>query len=995
MRAPVRLLPVISLTLLACGQINVGFTPDPGPSLATLHLNPSQGSVPRGGHLQYEAIGVYSDGSSRSVTNQVAWSTNDSHVASISNTPGERGLVRGEREGSTEVHAILGDTKAMAVVTVQPAVVLKLDLTPDGASAPVGIPLQLKAIATLSDTSTEDVTAQATFAPGNGLIMGNAPGAVIGTQVGTATVQATLGDSTAQANVVVTGATMTQVVLWPNPLSVPQGATSQVQLWAQFSDGSKTEVTAQGSFKSSDASVASFSASQSGLLTGAAQGSATLTGTFNGMSSSGLVAVTQAALVAVEVSPNPIVLAHGTQGKLKATARYSDGSSYDVSQQSLWSATPASVASVNQSGVLSALSAGAATVKVTYGAMSGSGNVQVSNANIVSVDVSPAMATLPAGTTVKLTASGHFDDGTAQDVTFFALWSSANAAVASVLVNPAGEAVVTGHAVGSVQVSATVLGQTGSAQVSVSSAVLTALEVDPATASVPLGSTQTLKAMGLYSDGSVTDVSGLSMWQSSAGSVTVSNASGSEGVVSAVSLGSATVSATFGGFTASSVVTAAPAQLLSIDITASTFSTPLGVPVQLIATGTYTDGWRDITNQVGWNSSDLSVATVSNASGTRGKVTPVTTGTIQLSAVLGNVSAMQSFTVTAAQLTSVYVTPANVSVPKGIALQLALIGNYTDGSQSDLSALASWTSSDGSVAAPAPNGMVATLSVGSATVTAQVPSFAATSSVSVTSAELTTLTIAPSSLTAPAGATRAMSATGWFTDGSSQPMTGQVTWSCDNPNVAAISNASGSQGVLTTLVVGQANVTARFGQLSSAPVAVTVTQVKLMSIEVQPDTSSTALGFSRQFYALGHFNNGSTQSLNGVTWGSSDGAVATISSSGLLSTVAQGQVTVSASLGGLTGSTLHTVSAPTQVGVSLTPSSFMSVMVGFSTQLKAGAEMSDGSVQDVTAMASWSSSDASVDVSATGGITAMSAGMATISASYGGWTGTVDVSVMP
>jgi hypothetical protein len=46
-------------------------------------------------------------------------------------------------------------------------------------------------------------------------------------------------------------------------------------------------------------------------------------------------------------------------------------------------------------------------------------------------------------------------------------------------------------------------------------------------------------------------------------------------------------------------------------------------------------------------------------------------------------------------------------------------------------------------------------------------------------------------------------------------------------------------------------------------------------------------------------------------------------------------------------------------------------------------------------MASWSSSDLSVSVNATGAISAMSAGFSTVSASCGGWTGQVDVTVMP
>jgi len=987
------LISVMTLTLAGCGQFAVGTVKDPGPSLATIHLNPANGSVPRGGHLQFEAIGVFSDGSSRSVTNDVAWSTGDSHVASVSNEGGYRGLVRGEREGTTEVHALLSGASAKAIITVEPAVVLSLSLAPDGASSPVGIPLQLKAIATMSDTTTQDVTASATFTPGAGLILGSTPGAIIGTQVGTFQVTATVGTASAQASVVVTGATLSQVVLSPNPLSVPLGTSTMVQLWGEFSDGSKSDLTAQATFSSSTPSVAQFSSASPGQLTGMSQGSATLSGSYSGFSSSSLVAVTQAVLSAVEISPNPLSLAHDTQAKLKATARFSDGSSLDVTSQALWTASPATIATVNQGGVLSAHAAGSGTVGITYAGMDGSAPVTVTTANLQSVDVSPASATIPAGTTVKLAATGHFDDGTMQDVTFYALWSSQDATVASVALDAAGEAVVTGHTVGSVQVSATVLGQSGAAQVNVSAAVLTSLEVDPATASVPLGASAPLKAVGVYSDGSVADVTAQSLWASSSPFVTVSNASGTEGMVSAVSLGNATVTATFQGFNASSAVSAVSAQLLSISITSSSFSSPMGVPVQLTAMGVYTDGSRDITTQVGWSSSDLSVATVSNAAGTHGKVTPVSVGSAQISAVLGNVSTMQSFTVTAAQLVSVRMTPASVSMPKGLPVQLTLVGSYTDGSQQDLSQVASWTSSDNSVAAAGPGGMVATLSPGMASVTAQVPGFSDVAAVTVTPAQLTNVVVNPSSISAPAGGTRMLNATGLFTDGSTQPMTTQVTWASDNGNVVAVSNAPGSQGLLTTLSVGSANVTARFGTVVSVPVPVSVTVVKLVSIEVLPDMASTALGFSRQMFAMGHYNNGSAQPLSSVSWSTSDGSIASISSSGLLSTVAQGTVTVSAGVGGLSGSTQHTVSAPAMVGVAIQGSSGLSV--GASTQLKAVAEFSDGSVNDVTAMASWSSSDPSVSVSMTGLATGVSVGSSTITASYSGNDGTDDITVTP
>ncbi len=988
------LLSVTVLTLAGCGQLDVGYSPDPGPQLALIHLEPATSDVPRGGRLQWEAVGVFSDGSTRSVTAEVAWSTGDSHVASVSNDPGRHGVVRGEREGDTEVRAALGGVDAQARVHVLPAAVLALAIQPDGVALPRGLPLQLKAVATLTDTTTQDVTDRALFTFGAGLQSAGGNGVVTGVSLGRQQVSALVDGVGAMATVVVTDATLSSVELDPDPVSLPLGAQVQLSVWGVFSDGTRADVTSSATFDSTQPSVAAFSPGHPGVLRGVAQGSATLSGTYAGFRSTGLVAVTQAALVAVEVSPNPVALAQQTQVKLAAVARYSDGSTLDVTAQADWSAEPASVASVSAAGVLTGLSSGQAQVQAGFSGLSGAAPVSVSAAQLASVDVSPAAASIPAGTTVSLRATGHFDDGTTQDVGFFALWQSEGPQVASVSLDATGAAVVLGHQVGAVAVTASLLGQSGAAQVTVTAAVMTSLEVSPVTADVPLGASAPLRAVGVYSDGSVADLTAQASWSSSSAAVTVSNAPATAGTVSAVSLGQATVSAAFGGFSASASVRAVPAQLLSITLVAAAFSTPLGVPVQLSATGVYTDGSRDLTTQVGWSSSNLMVASVSNAAGSRGRASPVGVGTAQVSAVLGGVSASQSFTVTPAQLVAVALSPGEVSRPKGVPAQLALLGTFTDATVVDLSAQASWTSDVPAVAAVSPAGLVSTLQVGSATVTAQVQTFSATCAVAVTPAELTQLAVTPSPVTAPSGVTRPLSATGTFTDGTTQVMTGLVTWASDDPSVVAVSNASGSQGLLTTMAPGSASVQASRGGVTSAPVPVTVTAVQLVSIEVEPSAGSTPLGFSRQLWALGHYDNGSTQPLPAVSWSSSDGSVATVSAAGLLSTVAQGTVTVSASLGGVTGSTPHTVSAPAVVAVTVQPGP-VTLGVGGSTQLQAVVELSDGSAADVTALATWSSSDPSVSVSATGLVTGLGAGASTVSAAYGGHLGSVQVTVSP
>jgi hypothetical protein len=66
-------------------------------------------------------------------------------------------------------------------------------------------------------------------------------------------------------------------------------------------------------------------------------------------------------------------------------------------------------------------------------------------------------------------------------------------------------------------------------------------------------------------------------------------------------------------------------RLTSIDITPQDPTSPLGVPIQLTAIGTFSDGSTtiqlDVTLQVGWKASPQKNGTVSNSEGSRGVVT--------------------------------------------------------------------------------------------------------------------------------------------------------------------------------------------------------------------------------------------------------------------------------------------------------------------------------------------------------------------------------------
>ena len=80
---------------------------------------------------------------------------------------------------------------------------------------------------------------------------------------------------------------------------------------------------------------------------------------------------------------------------------------------------------------------------------------------------------------------------------------------------------------------------------------------------------------------------------------------------------------------------------------------------------------------------------------------------------------------------------------------------------------------------------------------------------------LTKLIVSPAIVAIPVGRTRQMTATGVFSDDSTQDLTTVVTWSSSNPDVLVISNAVGSQGLVTSISVGGASINATANGLGS------------------------------------------------------------------------------------------------------------------------------------------------------------------------------------
>ncbi len=258
--------------------------------------------------------------------------------------------------------------------------------------------------------------------------------------------------------------------------------------------------------------------------------------------------------------------------------------------------------------------------------------------------------------------------------------------------------------------------------------------------------------------------------------------------------------------------------------------------------------------------------------------------------------------------------------------------------------------------------------------------------VTLTSISVTPMT--PASI--PVTGTIQFTATGNYSDGSTQDLTSTATWTSTDPNIASISSAGLATGLAQGSTVIKATQGTTFGESSSFSVTEPIT-----AISISPLTPSVAAGIPQQFTATATYADMSTGDVtNLVTWSSDTPAVATISNvaafNGVTSTFISGSATISASSGGVsaTQNAVLTVNAPAPVGLVVSPQNPVIADAGGTQQFKALAQYSDGSTQDVTSSATWSSNNTNVaPVNAAGlvtsnALTSGTAGFASISASW-------------
>ena len=281
-------------------------------SLAVAPVNPS---VNIGNTQQFVALGTFSDNTTRDISAVSTFSSASTNVASV---VASTGLALGKAQGTSIISASSGGLTGSATLTVLPATLVSLGLTPAANSLAVGATAQLTALAGYSDGSVVDVTGASTYVSAStAQVAVAASGVITGVAPGTSVITASFGGRSATASATtLNGAVpgVTRLVVTPASGTVFVNGGMPFVATAFYSNNTNAIVTTAVTWTSSSTAIATVL--PNGMATGVSAGNVVLTAALNGASGTANLTVLPPAPVI-----NPVNLrSAATFGVLAGTA---------------------------------------------------------------------------------------------------------------------------------------------------------------------------------------------------------------------------------------------------------------------------------------------------------------------------------------------------------------------------------------------------------------------------------------------------------------------------------------------------------------------------------------------------------------------------------------------------------------------------------------------------------------------------------------------------
>lgn len=743
------------------GQATLNVTPA---ELKEIIIVPSSIEMVKGKQQPFSATGIYSDGSSLNVTREVIWTSNNQCIAKVSDVVGFEGLMTAHSTGITSINATLGSVTNSASVTVTPATLIKINIKPDAISLKKGMQHQFKAKAEYSDGSVADITESITWESNDNDVMDvsdaiGTKGLITAQNSGETFITAILDNVTSRVKCTVTNTKISSIILSspnntvlgqsqntvkskdtstpPTPSSILMGESKSITATAFYTDSTIADVTQTVIWTSSDNGI---EIKGPGIIKGVNPGrSADINVQLGGANSNAgtNVSVSDAQMTSIQIVPQAIALSQGCQQDVATYATYTNGATADISDNIQLSSDDQTVAKTNDVSSLQAQNGGNAIITASYSESEGNAGVSVSPATITSISLDPSSVNMYEGETQFIKAKAHYSDGTSADVTSTTVWSSSSNGVNAFTYGGEIQAVIPGS---TATITASLDGQSGTGIVTVASANITQITVNPNSFSLHVDQQNQCEAQAMYDDGTTGDVTDMVTWISSDDNIASADSNGLQGLVTAINVGNGTISAEYMTSTgkilsSSSNLTVLPEVITSIFISPPNYELSGFFSLQLEALGVHEDGsFENITQLVTWQSSDPYVVSVS-PSGLITTTNQVEGETVLIKASYAGLTGTANITTNNRGL-SIYITPDTASTETANNgndwCYFTAIAKLVNGQEQDVTQLATWhfNSSIGELVAPGvikPNTLNTTPD--QANITASLGSFSATATV--------------------------------------------------------------------------------------------------------------------------------------------------------------------------------------------------------------------------------------------------------------------------
>ncbi len=162
-------------------------------------------------------------------------------------------------------------------------------------------------------------------------------------------------------------------------------------------------------------------------------------------------------IVSIALSPASATVKPEATQQFTATATYGNNSTGDVTSSVTWTSSATNVATINSSGLATAVALGTTTITAKSGSVTGTGTMTVTNKTITSITVNPANSILTSGQQQQFTATAIYSDGSIGDISSSVSWSSTESAIATIT----NTGLVTAVSTGSTTIGASLNGITG------------------------------------------------------------------------------------------------------------------------------------------------------------------------------------------------------------------------------------------------------------------------------------------------------------------------------------------------------------------------------------------------------------------------------------------------------------------------------------------------------------------------------------------------------